>query len=170
MRWLLDRASFADMAPSSHKSNIRRAWLAERIGDGTSDAKLVALAAVTFNVQEVTIRKDLSAVYSHWMEIWSETEPARVAKFMELGMNLLEECRAAGRTTMHFGPAVQQFKNLAIMSGTMRDGLSSRSDPTPTGDTRPDDVSIRERIDALQKDPGVRERAMRAGIDLAKVK
>lgn len=152
---------------ASQQANIRRAWLAERIGDGTSDAKLVALGAATFRVTEATIRKDLAAVYDRWQAIYEESEPGRVAQFMELGLSLLEECRDAGRKTLHFGPAVAQFKNLAIMSGVMKEGLGmGKQEPAQQGDTRPDDQAVRERISALQKDPKVRERAMKAGLDL----
>ncbi len=155
------------MATPSQQANIRRAWLAERIGDGSSDAKLVALGAATFRVSEKTIRKDLAFVYDRWIEIYEDMAPGRVAQFMELGMSLLEECRDAGRKTLHFGPAVQQFKNLSIMAGVMRDGLGlSKQEPASSGDTRPDDNTIRERIASLQKDPKVRERAMKAGLDL----
>jgi hypothetical protein len=86
---------------------------------------------------------------------------------MELGLNLLAECRDAGSKTLHYGPAVQQFKNLAIMAGVMRDGLMGKqSQVAGSGETRPDDQTVRERINSLQKDPKVRERAMRAGLDL----
>lgn len=152
---------------SSQQAIIRRAWLAERIGDGTSDAKLIALGAATFRVTEKTIRKDLAFVYNRWADIWEETQPGRVAQFTELGFALLEECREAGRKTFHFGPAVAQFKNLAIMSGVMKEGLGmGKQEPAQQGDTRPDDQAVRERISALQKDPKIRERAMRAGLDL----
>jgi hypothetical protein len=154
----------------SQEALRRRAWLSERIGNGSSDASLVALAAATFKVSEKTIKKDLSWVYDRWMSIWEETQPAQVAKFMEMGLELLEECRDAGRKTASFGPAVQQFKTLAIMAGTMRDGLSPNrsSEPAQAGDTRPSDDVVRERIASLKNDPKVRERAMRAGLDLDK--
>lgn len=158
------------MATGSQKANIRRAWLAERIGDGTSDAKLVALAAVTFRVSEKTIRKDLDFVYDRWIEIYEASQPGRIAQFMEMGLSLLQEARDAGSKTLHYGPAVAQFKNLAIMAGVMKDGLGlGKQDSSPAhGDTRPDDQVVRERIASLQKDPTIRERAMRAGLDLDK--
>lgn len=154
------------MPTLSQKANIRRAWLAERIGDGTSDAKLVALGAATFRVSEKTIQKDLSFVYDRWIEIYEANQPGRVAQFMELGLSLLAECRDAGSKTLHYGPAVQQFKNLAVMAGVMREGLMGKQEPASNQDTRPDDQAIRERIVTLQKDAKVRERAMRAGLDL----
>lgn len=158
------------MASGSQKANIRRAWLAERIGDGTSDAKLVALAAITFRVSEKTIRNDLDFVYDRWTEIWEATQPGRIAQFMEMGLGLLAECRDAGSKTLHYGPAVAQFKNLAIMAGVMKDGLGlgKPSEPVSNGDTRPTDETVRERIASLQKDTNVRERAMRAGLDIDK--
>jgi hypothetical protein len=151
---------------SSQQANIRRAWLSERIGDGKSDAKLIALAAATFRVSEKTIKKDLDIVYERWIEIYEASQPGRIAQFMELGLTLLEECRDAGSKSLHYGPAVAQFKNLAIMAGVMREGLMGKQEPATQGETRPSDQDIRERIVSLQKDPKVRERAMKAGLDL----
>lgn len=159
------------MSSGSQAANIRRSWLSERIGDGSSDAKLVALGAATFKVTEKTIRRDLAWVYDRWMDIWEENQPSQMARFMELGLELLAECRDAGQKTAHYGPAVQQFKTLAVMSGVMRDGLTPNKDnsgPAQAGDTRPTDDAIRERINSLKKDPKIRERAMRAGLDLDK--
>ena len=155
------------MASPSQKANIRRAWLSERIGDGTSDAKLVALGAATFRVSESNIRKDLAAVYERWAEIYEDTQPGRVAQFMELGFSLLQECRDAGSKTLHYGPAVAQFKTLAVMAGVMRDGLLGKQAETPqSGNSRPTDEVVRERISALKQDPSVREKAMKLGLDL----
>lgn len=151
---------------ASQSANIRRAWLSERIGDGKSDAKLIALGAAKFGVTEKTIRKDLDYIYDRWMEIYEASQPARIAQFMELGLTLLEECRDAGSKSLHYGPAVSQFKNLAIMAGVMRDGLMGKQETVAQGETRPDDNAIRERINSLQKDPKIRERAMKAGLDL----
>lgn len=155
----------------SQQAMIRRAWLSERIGDGSSDAALVALGAATFRVTEKTIKSDLAWVYDRWMDIWEENQPNQMAKFMTLGLSLLEECRDAGSKTLHYGPAVQQFKTLAVMSGVMRDGLTPNKQsegPAQSGETRPSDDTVRERINSLKKDPKVRERALRAGLDIDK--
>lgn len=154
---------------ASQKANIRRAWLAERIGDGTSDAKLIGLCAATFKISEATARKDLAEVYDHWIDVYEQMAPGRVAQFMELGLKLLEECREAGGKSLQYGPAVAQFKNLAIMAGVMREGLMGKqSEASGAGpaSTRPSDEVIRERLSALKKDPGVRERALKLGLDL----
>jgi hypothetical protein len=154
---------------ASQKANIRRAWLAQRIGQGKSDAENIALCAATFKVSEKTARQDLSAVYDRWIEIDREMAPKHKAAFMELGFSILKEARdaandpASGST---FAPVVAQFKNLAIMSGVMRDGLASKTDTPAGGDSRPNDQTVRERISALKENQAVREKAMKLGLDL----
>jgi hypothetical protein len=151
------------------KANIRKAWIASRLSEGMSDAQLVALGAVIHKVAESTIRKDLSDVYNRWMEIYEENEPQRLAKFMELGLAILAECRDAGQKTLNFSSAVSQFKNLAIMAGVMREGLLGKTEANAGGDySRPTNQDVLERLAELKKNPEIRDRAMRLGLDLDK--
>ena len=150
---------------ASQKANIRRAWLAERLGNGKSDAENIQHCALLFRVSETTVKKDLAAIYDRWMEIDRELAPKHKAQFMELGLKILEEARSAANdptTPANFGPVVAQFKTLAIISGA----LTEKPATVQIVDSKPSDQAMRDRIEKLKADPKIRERAMKIGLDL----
>jgi hypothetical protein len=154
---------------ASQKANIRRAWLAQRIGQGKSDAENIALCASTFRVSEKTAKQDLSAVYDRWIEIDREMAPKHKAAYMELGLAILQEARDAAKdpaSGSSFAPVVAQFKTIAVMAGVMQEGMKSQSSAPASGDSRPSDQTVRERISALKDNKEVREKAMKLGLDL----
>lgn len=153
----------------SNKANLRRSWLAQRVGTTETDSTLVAQCAAVFKVSELTVRKDLKWVYDRWIQIDAEMAPMHKARFMELGFTILQEARDAAKDPLQhstFAPVVAQFKNLAVLSGVMRDGLQGSQAPASVGETRPQDLTLRERISQLKNNPAVRERAMKLGLDL----
>lgn len=149
----------------SQAQNIRRAWLAERIGSTDSDAKLVELGAGIFKVTEATMRSDLKAIYERWAEIDAENAPMHKARFMELGMAILAACRDAGAKSFNYSSTVSQFKTLAQIAGVLSDGSRGGSG-VDNSSTQPSDNAIKSRIEKLSKDPKIRERALKLGLDL----
>lgn len=153
---------------ASHKANIRRAWLAERIGTTRSDVKLISECAALFKVTEKTIREDLEWVYDRWSNIDTQMAKHHKARFMELGLEILQDARNAAAdatTAATFAPVVAQFKALAVLAGVMREGIGGRDNLIPMS-TQPADALVRERIDRLSRDIEIREKAMRLGLNL----
>jgi hypothetical protein len=145
----------------SHKKNLRLAYIAQRLSEAESDAQIVADVVLKYKVQETTARAELREVYKRWMTIDLDNQQTHKAKFMELGLNLLNEMR----TNMAMGAVASHFKTLAQIAGVMTDKVivtdSPRSlEPAPAPNT------VRARIAELAKDPKIRARAARLGLDL----
>jgi hypothetical protein len=144
------------------KRNARLAWLAQNICKGQTDAKIViGLMAAFPGTSEKTARVELREIYSRFSEINAENMPEQKVKLMELAFDLLEQCRQ----NMQLGPAVNQFKTIAQMSGVITDKVqvdqsSSGGTPAPKADV------VRDRISKLANDPKIRERAKKLGLDI----
>jgi len=154
----------------STAQNIRRAWLSEKLAssekDYGTDAKLVSAGAALFSVTEQTMRKDLNAVYERWAEIDLENAPFHKAKFMELGMEILQDCREAGAKSLNYSSTVAQFKTLAQIAGILAENSKAQSQDMGSNQSQPSNQIIQSRIEKLRNDPKIRERALKLGLDL----
>lgn len=144
--------------------NQRLAWLAQEISKGKSNAMIVVDCMAAFpNVSEKTVRKELKELLQRFQEIELESLPELKARFLEIGFKLMEEARSLAQ----MGPAVNQFKTLAAISGVLNEKKLEDSG-APTGN--PENALVRERIAQLMKSKAVRAQAKEAGIDLDALK
>lgn len=148
------------------KRNARLAWLAMQVGKGKTDAMLVLECMGAFpGVSEKTARAELKEIYQRFSDINSDNLAEQKVKFLELGFEMLEEMRAA----MQLGPAANQYKTLAAISGVASE--KSQVDQTVSvGTPSPKAETVRDRIGKLINDPKVRERAKRIGMDIDDIK
>jgi hypothetical protein len=145
----------------SAKKNQRLAYISQKLGEAVTDAQVVKLVMETYKISEKLARSELREVYQHWRRIDIENMTDHKAKFMELGFDLLNEMREG----YSHGPAAAHFKTLATIAGVMTDKVivqegEKTSQPAPAPNT------VRERIIQLAKDPKVRARALKMGLDL----
>lgn len=152
-------------APPLSASNTRQAWLSQRLSEGISDSQLIADASAIFDVTELTVRKDLKAIYDRWVMIDLDNTGKHKARWMEIGLALFEETREAGRKSLQFGPAVQQFKTLVVMAGIIKLGASGGDSANTLGsveNTQPGDQAARDRIEVLSRNPEILEKIKNA--------
>lgn len=143
--------------------NIRLGWIAQELASGKSNAQIVLDCMARFKgVSEKVARKDLKEILQRLTEIELECLPEVKTRMMEVGWKLLEEARKLGQ----YGPAVNQFKTMAIMSGALDEKKESKQENTGT----PENAIIRERISQLMKSKRLQEDAKAAGIDLEALK
>ncbi len=147
----------------SRAKNLRLAWFSQRLCSGASDALIIAEAVVKFRISATTARKDLTEIYTRWTNIDLDNAHMHKAKFMELGMELMDELR----TNMQFGPAVNHFKTLAQISGVLSDGKVRMSEGESSMQPAPKAEVVRDRISQLANDPKVRAKALALGLDLS---
>lgn len=147
----------------SHARNLRLAWFSQRLCSGASDALIIAEAVVKFRISQATARKDLTEIYTRWTNIDLDNAHMHKAKFMELGMELMDELRS----NLQFGPAVNHFKTLAQISGVLGDGKVRVSDGESSTQPAPSADVVRSRISELANNPKVREKALKLGLDLS---
>ncbi len=142
----------------------RLGWLAQELSKGKSNAQIIIDGMASFpGVSETTMRKDLKEILQRITDIELENLPTIKARLMEVGWKLMEEARQLAQ----LGPAVTQFKTLAIISGAM----SEKSTETTTNNTGvPESTQVRERIAIMMRNKKLREDAVAAGIDLEALK
>jgi hypothetical protein len=145
----------------SANRNKRLAWVAQEIAKGKSNPQIILDMMKFFpGVSEKVARADLKEILERFSEIDEETIASAKAKYLEMGFQLLQDCRQAAQ----FGPAVNQFKALAQISGVLTEKGNAGSTPEQQGS--PENTTIRERIKALMKSKNVKKAAEEAGIDL----
>ena len=148
------------------KRNARLAWLAQNVGKGKTDAKIVIECMAAFpGVSEKTARAELKEIYQRFAEINLENLGDQKVKFLELGFEMLQEMRSA----LQLGPAANHFKTLASIAGVVTE--KTQVDQTVnTGTPAPAAETVRNRISQLTNDPKIRERAKKLGLDLDNIK
>lgn len=144
------------------KRNARLAWLANNIVKGRTDASIILECMTAFKCSEQVARADLKAIYQRYADIHTENLPEQKVKLLEVAWQMLDDMRAG----YAFGPAANQFKTIATMLGTLTEG--GKQDNSPTEQTTPKPDIVRDRISLLLRDPKVREKAQRLGLDLDK--
>lgn len=140
--------------------NQRLAWISQEIAKGKSNATIVLECMAKFpGTSEHVARKDLKELLQRLTEIELENLPEIKTRFLEIGWKLLEECRSLAQ----MGPAVNQFKALAIMSGVLNEkGVDTSGAATGS----PESEVVRNRIKELMKNKKIKQEAKDAGIDL----
>lgn len=146
------------------KRNIRLAWYARNIGEMKSNGAIVDEATALFKISATTARKELAEVYERLAAFDRANTGAARSKVLEA----LWRLAAMAEAGLDFRAAVVALDKIAKVSGLHQPDRESISDgaiaddgmPTPKAGT------VRDRIRQLARDPSVRERAKKLGLDM----
>lgn len=150
--------------------NTRLAWLSQRLSEGKTNAQIVLDALQKFpGVSEKTIRSELKKMLERLTDIEMENLPLVKQRMLEIGFKLMEEARDHSQ----YGPAVAQFKTLAILTGAIDPKGDSPGSAGSSGSGVggvPEASTVRDRINKLMQNKKVLAEAQAAGIDLDQLK
>ncbi len=126
--------------------------------------KVLGLMAAFPGTSEKIAKAELKEVYQRFAEINADNWANAKEKFIEMGFDALDKMDKA----MQYGPYANMFKTMASMSGVITE--KAQADQTVTqGTPTPQAQTVRDRIAKLMDDPKIKERAKRAGLDLAEL-
>lgn len=135
-----------------------------RIGDLKSNGAIIDEACDRFKLSRQTVQRELGEVY----ERLAQFDRANVGAARSKVLEALWRLAGMAEVALDFRAAVVALDKIAKVSGLHQPDKESLSEgpavdpsqPTPKANT------VRDRIRALARDPSVRERARKLGLDM----